>query len=482
MSDRRERSGGGRPTVVAILRALRSRGLADQAQDSLHAWNAACPLCWRPDDRLTLRVTEERQDGPARVRCIGGCAPGDVLAALGLDRAGEEPGTSHLRIVRASEVEVEPVRFLIPERVPCGAVTLLAGDPGLGKSTLTCEWAAGVSAGRYGDAGAVLIANAEDSPSYVVVPRLAAADAELELVEFFSVDAHDGTERPFTLPDDVPRLEAHARRVGARLVVVDPLAAFLADNVSTKSDHSVRRALAPLAAMASRLGIGVVVVCHLNKSAGADALYRVGGSIGLVGGARSLLVFTRDPDDPDGDEGVRRALGHAKSNWGALAETTIHEHEAVEVTVGETTVETHRLVAVGVSEINGAGLLGADRDDPPATQRERAVELLADLLGDGEWKRAKTLKEAATNQGLSTRTLQRAAREAGVEDRRTTYPGVTWWRLPASRAMDSGASVDGEAWRDCESSDRADDSALEPEQSRHLIGDGATGAGLGGVA
>lgn len=298
-----------------------------------------------------------------------------------------------------------------------------------------------------------------------------------------SVDAHDGTERPFTLPDDVPRLEAHARRVGARLVVVDPLAAFLADNVSTKSDHSVRRALAPLAAMASRLGIGVVVVCHLNKSAGADALYRVGGSIGLVGGARSLLVFTRDPDDPDGDEGVRRALGHAKSNWGVLAETTIHEHEAVEVTVGETTVGTHRLVTVGVSEINGAGLLGADRDDPPATQRERAVELLADLLGDGEWKRAKTVKEAAAQQELSTRTLQRAAREVGIEDRRSSdYPSVTWWRLPASRATGGGASVYSEPWRDCERPDGADDCAPEPEQSRHLIGGGTTGAGLGGVA
>lgn len=212
------------------------------------------------------------------------------LDARDLTKAPSTNGNAHngLRITRASDVRIEAVEFLLADRVPTGAVTMLAGDPGLGKSTLSCGLAAGTTVGRHGPAATVLIANAEDSHGHVIVPRLAAAGADLKRVEFFAaIDTTTSAgERLFELPGDVPRLEAHARKVRARLVVIDPLNAHLGDDVSTKSDHSVRRALAPLAAMAQRLKIAVVVVAHLNKAQGSDAIYRVGGSIGLVGGAR----------------------------------------------------------------------------------------------------------------------------------------------------------------------------------------------------
>jgi hypothetical protein len=184
--------------------------------------------------------------------------------------------------------------------------------------------------------------------------------------------------------------------------------------------------------MAQRLGVAVVVVAHLNKAAGTDAIYRVGGSIGLVGGARSLLVFTRDPDDPDGEDGDRRALGHVKSNWARLAPTCTYSHETAMVTVGETTVETNRLHDLGESDIAGTGLLGVDPDDSPASKLERAEELLADLLGDGQRHRSKEIKDAAKAQGIPERTIKRAALDAAVIVESEGFPRVTWWSLPQS--------------------------------------------------
>lgn len=400
-----------------------------------------CPVC-----RGAVQVVPYGTNLSAK--CLSGrCDEGAILAALGVHgiaavlaqlgdpssngsrRAnggppGAEPG---LRIVRASDVQVEQVRFLVPERVPLGAVTILCGDPGLGKSTWTCEIAAGTTTGRCGDPAPVLMANAEDGAAHVIVPRLAAAGADLERVELFTVPDEHG-ERPFTIPDDVPRLEAHAAEIGARLIVVDPLNAHLADGTNAHRDHSIRRALAPLAAMAQRLGAAVVAVVHLNKGATTDALYRVGGSIGLVGGARSVLLFARDPEDEE--DGPRRCLGHVKSNWSQLAGTLVYEHEPAQVTVRGVTVETHRLAAIGESEIDGRGLLGASHDDPPATKRERAVELLADVLVDGDWHRMKEIETVAGRADISRRVLYRAADEVGVERDRRGFPAVSWWRLP----------------------------------------------------
>ena len=400
---------------------------------------AACPSCRRGVASM---------DSADVIECSAGCRHGQITRALFTAPRAAAAQPAGLVVRRASEIDVEQVAYLVPDRVPLGALTLLVGDPGLGKSTVTAEWAAGTTTGRYGEPATVLVANAEDSAAHVTVPRLAAAGADLERVEFFAFSDEHG-ERPVTLPDDVPAIEAHAIRAGARLVVIDPLNAHLSDQTSTHRDHSVRRALAPLAAMAEH-GIAIVVVAHLNKAQGTDAIYRVGGSIGLVGAARSVLLLARDPDDPDGEDGDRRALAHAKSNWGKLAPTLVYQHEPATVTVRGRTVETHRLAEIGESEIDGRGLLGASHEDPPATKRERAVELLADVLADGEWHRMKEIEAAAGRADISRRVLYRAADEVGIERERRGFPAVAWWRLPVvppamARQAPTGPGHDSES-------------------------------------
>jgi RecA-family ATPase len=95
-----------------------------------------------------------------------------------------------------------------------------------------------------------------------------------------------GDEEPFVIPYDIPRLERAIKQVGAALVVIDPIMAFLSGDVNSNRDQDVRRALTPLKQMAERTGVAVILVRHLNKMPGGNPLYRGGGSIGIIGAFR----------------------------------------------------------------------------------------------------------------------------------------------------------------------------------------------------
>jgi hypothetical protein len=401
--------------------------------------------CLNPEHGLQYGATVRRH--PKGVDAIEiemscGCDPDEFSRALAeLEREIDLPvavnqivpiGRS-LKVIPAGDVKIEPVDYVIDGRVARKAAAILAGDPGLGKSSLTFRWAADVTTGRHGGPAAnVLIANGEDARS-VSAARLRAAGADMARVSFFVVEDEHG-ERAAELPDDVPLIEVRAAEIGdVALIVIDPLNAHLADGTNAHRDHSIRRAIAPASAMAERLNCALLFVAHLNKAAGGDALYRIGGSIGLVGGVRSVLLFTADPDDPGGDEGSQRCLGHIKSNWGRKAPTAVYKHVPVELEVDGRKIETHRLDFVGESDVAGDQLLGIDPEEPPATKRERAVELLADNLAGKDWTRASEIEVLASHAGIGRRTLYKAADEVGVEREKRGFPAVGWWRL-GSRA------------------------------------------------
>src|SRR5207249_5369819 len=111
-----------------------------------------------------------------------------------------------------------------------------------------------------------------------IVPRLRAANADLARIHLWNTDA-----RPFTLPDSLGALEKLITDVGAVLVIIDPLMAALSAEVNTHYDADIRRVLAAVAAVAARTRAAILFVRHLNKTAGGKALYRGGGSIGIIG-------------------------------------------------------------------------------------------------------------------------------------------------------------------------------------------------------
>lgn len=340
----------------------------------------------------------------------------------------------------AMNVTPRKVKWLLPGLVPFGALTVLAGEPGLGKSLLTAKIAADFSAGRLSERGEVLMLTAEDPMAEVVVPRLSAAQAKLTSVHF--VEFEEGyMTMPLRFPADMGSLEEVVRERSARLLVIDPLAAHLASGVDSYKDKSIREALAPLAALAEMRELAVVLVAHLNKGPSTDPIQRLGGSIGLPAAARSVLLLGRDPDDPEGSSGSRRVLAHVKSNFGRLAESEAYR-------IGSTTIETWLegsdvayIVEAGPSPYRGSDLLVASMEqDRPGAMRD-AIEFLREALANGP-RTASEVEAKATKAGLSWDTVKRAKRPAGVSARkqRGVVNGHWTWLLSESESTEQPAA------------------------------------------
>jgi AAA domain len=329
--------------------------------------------------------------------------------------------------VPAATVERERVEWLWPGRIPLGSVSLLVGDPGLGKSLLTCELAArGSREGRV-----TLIATAEDSLAVTVRPRLEAAEADLHRVAFLGMQAEDGLPAGLCLPHDADELARLVEAEDAELLVIDPLTAHLPAEVNSWRDQSVRLALAPLHGLAERQRCAVLAVVHLNKALSAEPLRRIGGSIGIPAAARSVLLLARDPDD-DG----QRVLAHVKCNVAPQAPSLVYVLDPIVLPAvhGAPAVETVRLREVGESAHRGSDLLSAVSGGDPEERsaRDEAVAFLRDELSEGA-RPAKEIQEAARDAGVSRRTLERAKQKLRVESVREggiAASGIWLWRLP----------------------------------------------------
>ena len=365
--------------------------------------------------RLLFKAEEVDRAVRAADAEIRGLTQGVVIGS----GAPVEPTTGG-RPRRLGDIAPRRIEWLWPARVPRGKVTVLDGDPGLGKSLLTLDLAARVTAGREmpesgntAEPRGVVLWSAEDDVADTIRPRFDAAQGNADRVALF--ECSDG-QLP-SLPDDLPRLEAAARDFDAGLVVIDPLMAALGADVNAHKDADVRRALGPLSRLAERIHTAVLLVRHLNKTlaAGTNPLYRGGGSIGIIAAARAGLLVARDPDDPE-----RRILAATKSNLGppppALAFQVEANHDG-----------TARIAWLGPSE-HDAGSLLATAEEARTTKISEATAWLHSYLGDGPHPQ-REIVAAAKAAGISGTTLKRAKRLLGVESERQPNLGPWSWRL-----------------------------------------------------
>jgi AAA domain len=336
-------------------------------------------------------------------------------------------------LIPLSEVKRRAVPWLWSGWVPANGVSLLVGDPKLGKSTLALGLAAKLSRGEIGDpnrAPTSIVVTGEDSVAEVVEPRVAAAGGKP--VHVHVVDLTD-PEMEFTLPENVPDLEHRVYEIGAQLVIVDPLNRFLAEAVDGHKDQSIRRAIGPLHQVAERNRCAIVVIAHLNKAMGANPLYRVGGSIGLTGAARSVMLFAKDPDDPDGERGPCRILAQAGSNYGRQQPSRRYVIEPILLpgSDGLPDVETIRLIDHGEVDVDASELLSVSTADDLADRDEAADFLIAELT-DGP-RPAADVQANAKRNGIGPGALKRAKRKLRVKSSKSGMGGGWWWELPGPK-------------------------------------------------
>ncbi len=220
-----------------------------------------------------------------------------------------------------SQVETQEVHWLWEKHLPLGKITLLDGDPGMGKSMLAINLAARVSSGlpmpdgTPGQQGGVILIAPEDGAADTLRPRLEAAGGDpsqvllLNRVEGLDTKKRAVVDRPFSLSHDLELLEKAIKRTNALLVVLDPLMAVLGHTIDSSRDQDIRAVFTPLAQLAERTGCAILMIRHLNKGTSHNALYRGAGSIGIIAAARTGLLVAKDPYDEH-----KRILATTKNN------------------------------------------------------------------------------------------------------------------------------------------------------------------------
>jgi hypothetical protein len=336
-------------------------------------------------------------------------------------------------VVRLGEVGAEPMQWLSPGRLAAGKTTVLDGDPGLGKSTLLCEWAARITRGEALPGGVpaapreVIILSAEDDLHDTIRPRIDAAGGDpTRVVSFLAVPDGSPFGRPFVLPAHVLLLETLIVRANAALVILDPLVAYLQRGHNANNDQGVRQALASLKTLGERTGAAIVVVRHLNKSSSANPLYRGGGSIGIIGAARCGLLLAQDPEHPQ-----RRILASTKGNLGSPPPSLAFHLEPVP-RLGVTHV-----VWEGETPWTAEALLRATaQGEEKHSALGEARRWLRQALADGP-RPAKDLQVEARAMGISFGTYHAARKAEGVMARKEQSLNGGWTvMLPPSPEQD----------------------------------------------
>ena len=313
---------------------------------------------------------------------------------------------------RYDTIEAVDVEWLWQDRIAIGKLSLLVGEPGLGKTFCSLDIAAKVSTGSpFADGarpplGDCAILTAEDGAGDTIRPRLDAAGADVSKV--LHIDGVDtvGDSIGFpSLKDDLQALEQFLKDTPElRLLIIDPLAAYLGDKIDSHSNTQVRSVLGPLSELAERYRVALLGITHLAKSE-AKAINRVIGSIAFVAAARSCWLVAADKDSED-----KRLFLPVKNN---LA----------------------RCSGLSYSVIDGrcqwdseAVLISADDiGEDEATPRGEAKQWLLAKLSDGP-KPSKWILAQAKADGIAEKTLRRAQKELGVISDKLADAWV--WRLP----------------------------------------------------
>lgn len=206
---------------------------------------------------------------------------------------------NELKLISMSEIQTEEVKWLWHPYIPLGKVTIVQGDPGEGKTTLILAVIAALTKGealpesdKALEPMNVIYQTAEDGLAETIKPRLVAAEADCSRVLVI-----DERKQELTLCDE--RLEQAILETGAKLIVIDPMQAYLGGEVDMHRANEVRPVLKRVASMAERTGCAVILIGHMNKAQGLKANYRGLGSIDFRAAARSVLLVGRLKDAPN---------------------------------------------------------------------------------------------------------------------------------------------------------------------------------------
>ena len=300
-----------------------------------------------------------------------------------------------VKIIRMSDVELTPVEWLWKPYLPFGKLSVLQGNPGEGKTYFAMHLAAACTNGKLlpnmerMEPFNVIYQTAEDGLGDTVKPRLIEAGADLDRVLVI-----DDSEVQLTLSDE--RIEKAIVENNARLVIIDPIQAYLGADVDMNRANEVRPIFMRLGQVAQRTGCAILLIGHLNKAAGMQSLQRGLGSIDIAAAVRSVMFIGKLKHDP-----TMRILTHEKSSLappGASLAFSLGDEGGFRW-VGEYDITADEMLS-GI-------------EPQRETKTQQAKDLICALLAGGKQVFSEDIDKAALERGIPGRTVRDAKRELG---------------------------------------------------------------------
>lgn len=312
-------------------------------------------------------------------------------------------------MIRLSDVQQTEADWLWYPYIPFGKLTIIQGNPGEGKTFFAMQLAAACTNRKFlpqmepFEPFNVIFQTAEDGLGDTIKPRLISAEADSERVLVI-----DDAENPLTLADQ--RIEKAIRENNARLVIIDPLQAFLGANVDMNRANEVRPIFRRLAEMAQNTNCAIVMIGHLNKASGSQSTYRGLGSIDITAVVRSLLFIGKVKNDP-----TTRVIVHEKSSLAPPG-------QSLAFSLGD----EKGFRWIGAYDITAEDLLAGGEGSKTELKQELAMKLIMDFLSEGKKVSTAEINAEAKERGISERTVRLAKNSMG-DKIASERQGKDWW-------------------------------------------------------
>jgi hypothetical protein len=408
-------------TLTSLAGSMRHRGMTPGAIEA----------ALLEDNRTRCQPSLSDSEVRGIAKSIGQYPAGVSTSAK--DRSSAAP-VRRANLVRLSDVEPEEVSFLWHPYLPLGKLTLLDGDPDLGKTYLALAIAADITKstplpGKNGvvrEPGNVLYMTAEDGLADTLRPRFDVIGGDASRLfaptGWWSDDGKDGDL--ITL-NELDAMEDALQQAKPSLFVLDPFFAFLGSGIDAHRANETRPAMTKLSQLAERFGCAALLIRHLRKSEAAKAIHRGLGSIDFSAAVRSVLVV--------GERDGVRILAHAKSNLAPKGPSLQYE-------IGPKGTFSWK----GASSLTADDLIASQAASPPS-KRDKAKEFILDALANGPVP-ARMIEEQANAEGISESTRKLAKKALGIESvhlgEKGKSGGGEWhWRLPEESKEARGSKV-----------------------------------------